>query len=96
VTVAAKSEQFTEDETGKGQFFWGNRRNLAEEEDVYLAITHHNIRETYEKGETYEKDFQSCLPIDSPVENRKGEITFRGSCLVRSWNCLCLHFNGHM
>jgi len=31
VTVAAKSGQFTADETGKGQFFQGNRRYLAKE-----------------------------------------------------------------
>jgi len=31
VTVAAKSGQFTADKTGKGQFFRGNRRNLAGE-----------------------------------------------------------------
>jgi len=28
VIVAAKSGQFTADETGKGQFLWGSRRNL--------------------------------------------------------------------
>jgi len=31
VTVAAKSRQFTADETGKCQFLRGNRRNLAED-----------------------------------------------------------------
>jgi len=31
MTVAAKSGQFTADETGKGQFLRGNRRNLARE-----------------------------------------------------------------
>jgi len=31
VTVAAKSEQFTADNTGKGQFLRGNRRNLVGE-----------------------------------------------------------------
>jgi len=34
VTVAAKSGQFAADETGKGQFLRGNRRNLAGEEVV--------------------------------------------------------------
>jgi len=31
VTVAAKSRQFTAEETRKGQFLRGNRKNLAEE-----------------------------------------------------------------
>jgi len=34
VTVAAKSGQFTAGKTGKGQFLWGNRWNLAEERVV--------------------------------------------------------------
>jgi len=31
VTVTTKSGQITEGETGKGQFLWVNRRNLAED-----------------------------------------------------------------
>jgi len=38
VIVAAKSGQFTADETGKGQFFRGNRRNLVGEGGVIPAV----------------------------------------------------------
>jgi len=53
--VAAKSGQFTTDETGKGQFLRGNQRNLAEEGFVRKASLPVHFREVQHDLETYWK-----------------------------------------